>query len=71
MSRAQFRKALKARGMRDSLLWIELPAARPDGTIGLPHVSGISIGMVVDMKGVVNRRASLARAIRALEKETA
>jgi len=56
MSRAQFRAALKARGMRQVLLWIELPD------------KSASIGMRLNMNGKVNYRASLAKAIREAEK---
>jgi hypothetical protein len=55
MTRAEFKAALQRRGWRQVLMWIEIG---PSG----------SIGMVMTRKGKrgwqVNRRASLAKAIR-------
>jgi hypothetical protein len=59
MTRAQFDAALKRRGWRKVLLWIEVG-------------NGHSIGMVMNLNGKINRRASLAHAIRqAAKNETA
>ena len=54
MSRAEFSAALKRRGWRKVLFWIEI-------------ANGRSIGMVV-IKNKLNLRASLAHAIRESEK---
>lgn len=59
MSRKQFQAALKAGGMRQVLLWVELPD------------KSASIGMLLNMNGKVNYRASLAKAIREFEKVAA
>lgn len=56
MSRKQFQAALKARGMRQVVLWVELPD------------KSASIGMMLNMNGKVNYRASLAKAIRESER---
>lgn len=59
MTAREFSRALARRGFRKILLWIEIG---PDGP---------SVGMVVNPNGKINRRASLAHAIRRYEQETA
>lgn len=57
MSRAAFDAALKRRGWRKVLLWIDVGG-------------GVSIGMVM-VNGKINRRASLAHAIAESERHAA
>lgn len=61
MTRAQFNAALKRRGWRKVLMWIDLGAGKP------------SIGMVMLNRGrgyKINYRASLAKAIREAEAQS-
>lgn len=57
MTRREFNDALRRRGWRKVLVWIEIGTGR-------------SIGMVM-IGGKINLRASLAHAIRESQKETA
>lgn len=63
MSWSQFRAALKRHGFRLTLLWTSCPEH--------PTLAGHSIGIIASAKGKVYRRATLAKAIKFFEGETA
>lgn len=53
MTRAEFARALKRNGFRVVLFWLDRPA-----------IQGLSVGIIIDRKGKVHRRATIAHAIR-------
>ena len=62
MSRAEFHTALKRRGWRQVLLWIDMGTSQFAGSWSI---------VMVMINGKINRRASLAHAIRESEKAKA
>jgi len=54
MTRREFKQALARHGFRQVLLWMQDDTGK----------TGVSYGMVMNTKGKVLRRASLAKAIR-------
>lgn len=60
MTKPEFRAALKRNGFRVVLFWLDRPG-----------VEGPSIGIIIDQKGRVYRRATIAHAIREFAKHDA